>query len=199
MTDQSDEALMMAYQDGNEAALETLVRRHADGLLGYLVKMTGSHAQAEDLFQETFVRVHKKSNTFRADGRFKPWLYAIGTNLALDFLRKVKRQPATLSFDYESPDAVSLKESVSDGKPGPDDDAAKADLRKEVRTAVEQLPPRQRATLVLAYFEDLPYKEVAQTLGCSVGTVKTQMSRALKTLAKSLPQLAVSHAKGGAA
>jgi len=174
----SDEALMTAYQQGDQTALAELVRRYADSLLGYLVRLCMQRQQAEDVFQETFLRVHRKSGSFRAGSRFKPWLYAIATNLAIDSLRRRSRW--FVSLDEE-------EKPIVDPNPTPSESAAQTDRQLQVRKALESLPPRQRATVVLTYFEGLSYPEAAQSLGCSVGTVKTQMSRALVTLERLLP------------
>lgn len=182
---EKDEVLMASYQQGDVSALESLVRRYADPLLGFLVRMTSNRAQAEDLFQETFLRVHLKAGTFKPSLRFKSWLYAIAAHLAIDARRKAARAPATLPLETET---ERLIDHLPDGKPSPADNAVLADRKAQVRGAVDALPPRQRATLVLAYFEGLTYPEVAAAMGCSVGTVKTQVSRALQTLSRLLPE-----------
>ena len=177
----NDEVLMTAYQQGDQTALAGLVRRHADPLLSYLVRLCMQRQQAEDVFQETFLRVHRKAGSFRAGSRFKPWLYAIATHLAIDSLRRRSRWFVSLEED-EKP--------IVDPGPTPSESAARSDRQTQVRQALESLPPRQRATVVLTYFEGLSYPEAAQSLGCSVGTVKKQMSRALETLARLLPDAA---------
>jgi RNA polymerase sigma-70 factor (ECF subfamily) len=194
--DSSDEALMEACQRGDERALEALIRRHGSALLGYLVRMTKDREEAEDLFQETFVRVHAKAGSYAGRGRFKSWLFAIATRVALDSLRRKRRHPA-VSLDAE-PSAVLLQQAPAPD-PLPWESAAQSDEAAAVRRAVAALPPRQRATLALAYFEGQSYPEVARTLGCSVGTVKTQMSRALRSLAARLPDPAAVPARGGGA
>lgn len=194
----TDEMLMQAYQQGDELALAKLVRRHAGPLLGYLTRMSSNPHLAEDLFQETFVRVHRKADTFRPDGRFKPWLYTIASRLALDELRRRKRTPPMLSMDEESEDRLPLAERLADPAAGPADQAQRADVRERVRAAVDQLSPGQRVILNLTYFEGFSYPEAARALGRSVGTIKKQMSRALRILARTLPDLAPEHAAGGA-
>ena len=182
--ERGDEELMQHYQQGESSALEALVRRHADPLLGFLTRMTGDRAAAEDLFQETFLRVHRKASSFRSGSRFKSWLYAIAAHLAIDRRRRTARAP-TLSLDAGEEDR--LIDHLPDPTPGPDVLALDADRHQAVRAALEDLAPRQRATLVLAFFEGLSYPEVATAMGCTVGTVKTQVSRALHILAQRLP------------
>jgi RNA polymerase sigma-70 factor (ECF subfamily) len=187
----TDEKLIAAHLRGDPAAFEQLVRRYADSVLGYLFHMTGNRDEAEDLFQETFKRVHQKAHTFRG-GHFKSWLFTIATRVGIDRSRR-RRRLAVVSLDAQSDcgedDSASLAaRTVDDDAPDPADEALKAEQTARVRTAVESLPEKQRATLVLAYYQQLTYREVAEVLGCSIGTVKVQMSRALATLAHKLPE-----------
>jgi RNA polymerase sigma-70 factor (ECF subfamily) len=186
----TDESLIVAHLRGDKAAFRELVRRYADSVLGYLFRMTGNRDQAEDLFQETFKKVHEKAHTFRGP-RLKSWLFTIATRVALDAFRRRKHTP-TISLDRANDcgpdDGSSLAAATIDpNATDPADDMVREEQAQQVRDAVDALPPRQRATLVLAYFQQLTYPEVAQVLDCSVGTVKTQMSRALARLARQLP------------
>jgi RNA polymerase sigma-70 factor (ECF subfamily) len=154
--------------------------------------MTGSIEQAEDLFQETFKRVYEKADTFRGT-RFKSWLFAIATNVAIDSMRRSKRlQVVSLNqkVDCDEQEGQELGAvAVADESYEPSEEVVRAEQKEQVRQALDMLPARQRATLVLAYYQQLSYPEVAQVLGCSVGTVKTQMYRALKSLAQRLPDI----------
>lgn len=184
---QSDESLIAAHLKGDPAAFRELVCRHGDGVLGYLCHMTGNRDQAEDLLQETFKRVHEKAHTFRGDG-FKSWLFTIATRLTIDGVRRRKRQATvSLSQDCDEENGPQLGRFVDDTAADPSDELVRQEQKEQVRRAIESLPDGQRATLILAYYQQLSYREVAQVLGCSVGTVKTQMSRALATLAQRLP------------
>ncbi|WP_372808305.1 RNA polymerase sigma factor [Pontiella sp.] len=176
--EQSDELLMEAYRDGDQTAFPALLRRYKSGLYGYLMRMVHNSETAEDLFQETFLRVHQKAHTYRTGARFKSWLFTIATRIAIDSIRKNNRSPETQPFEIEQTDPAGT----------PDEQTAQSELRHRVKAAVETLPPKQRAALVLAYYQGHTYPEVAEIMGCSLGTVKTHMSRALKTLAVKLPQ-----------
>lgn len=190
LTGITDESLMAAHLRGDRAAFCELVRRYGDRVLGYLFRMTGNRDQAEDLFQETFKRVHEKAHTFRGS-RLKSWLFTIATRVAIDAARRRKRRK-TISLDQEttcgSEEGCSLAAvTVAPDASDPADDLVREERKQQVREAIETLPVKQRATLVMAYYQQLSYPEVAQVMGCSVGTVKTQMSRALATLARRLP------------
>jgi RNA polymerase sigma-70 factor (ECF subfamily) len=186
----TDKSLIEAHCKGDPKAFGEIVRRYGDGVLGYLIRITGNREQAEDLFQETFKRVHQKSHTLRGN-EFKSWLFKIATNAALDGLRKkIRVNSREKKLSYTDCDGGKNAEAVvADNSHNPSVELEKAEQVQQVRQAVESLPDRQRATLVLAYYQQLSYREVALALGCSVGTVKTQMYRALRTLAQKLPEI----------
>jgi len=190
--EKTDKSLLDAHRQGDATAFGELVRRHGDSLLGYLIRMSGSRERAEDLFQETFKRVHEKAHTFRGP-QFKGWLFKIATRIVFDGVRRGERlkvvslnQPADCALgDGDSLEAMA----VADNSCNPTEQAAKAERTEQVRRAIGSLPARQRAALVLAYYQQLTYREVATAMGCSEGTVKTQMYRALRTLARTLPEM----------
>jgi RNA polymerase sigma-70 factor (ECF subfamily) len=188
----SDKSLLEAHLQGDEAAFGELVRRYGDSVLGYLIRMSRNREQAEDLFQETFKRVYEKAHTFRGP-QFKGWLFKIATRVALDGFRRGKRIKAislNQQLDCDDPNSEQLGNvALVDNSYNPSEQALKAEQREQVKQAIELLPERQRATLILAYYQQLSYPDVAEVLGCSVGTVKTQMFRALRTLADKLPEI----------
>jgi RNA polymerase sigma-70 factor (ECF subfamily) len=188
----TDKSLIDAHRRGDPAAFGELVRRYGNSVLGYLTRMSGNREQAEDLFQETFKRVHEKAHTFRGP-QFKGWLFKIATRVALDGIRRGKRTKAislNQQLDCDNPDSGQLDAvALADNSCNPSEQALKAEQTEQVRQVIGSLPSKQRATLVMAYYQQLSYPEVAEVLGCSVGTVKTQMFRALRTLAHKLPEV----------
>ena len=185
-----DKTLIDDHCQGSPTAFAELLRRYGDSVLGFLIKMTKSREQAEDLFQETFKRVHEKAHTFRGS-RLKPWLFTIATRVAINDLRSRRLKPVSLNQktgctdgNWEESGAVA----VLDNSCNPLEQVANAEQKEKVRSAIDFLPAKQRATLILAYYQQLTYRQVAGVLGCSVGTVKTQMYRALRTLARKLPE-----------
>ena len=190
--EKTDKSLIDAHLQGDNEAFGELVRRYGDSLLGYLTKICRNREQAKDLFQETFRKVHEKAHTLKSN-HFKSWLYTIATRVAMDSLRRESRV-RVVSLDSQvgcdghncpALEAVALADETQD----PSGEAVKAEQKEQVRRAVESLPDRQRVTLVLAYYQGLSYREVATALDCSIGTVKTQMFRALRTLAQRLPDI----------
>jgi RNA polymerase sigma-70 factor (ECF subfamily) len=191
--DNTDRNLIDAHCQGSKTAFTELVRRYGEGLFGYLIQMCGNRDQAEDLVQETFKRVYEKAHTFRGT-QLKSWLFTIATRVAIDSLRK-RKHLRLVSLNQQADCADETCEqlemlAVADNSCEPSQEVVLTEQKEQVRQAIESLPARQRATLVLAYYQELSYHEVAEVLGCSIGTVKTQMSRALRTLAQRLPDIA---------
>ncbi|MCD6392065.1 MAG: sigma-70 family RNA polymerase sigma factor [Planctomycetes bacterium] len=188
--DSTDKSLIDAHCRGDKAAFAELVRRHGGGLLGYLCRMTSDRSRAEDLFQETFGRVHEKAHTLKGDN-FKGWLYRIARNAAINDWRKRSRyKEVSLNQMSECKNGgcqelgtvVLTDESSDPGRTMETDE-----LRACVRSAVDGLPERQKTTLVLAYYQQMNYSQIANIMGCSTGAVKTHMFRAMKRLARLLP------------
>lgn len=184
----TDQRLIEAHLKGDPQAFEALVRRYGPSLLGYLIRLCQYRDRAEDCFQETFKRVHEKAHTIRGKS-FRPWLFRVATNVAMDGFRRQQRQQEVLESDvqkaYESD--TSVLEPMTDSSVEPYKDLIRNEQAVQVREAIAFLPDKQRATLILVYYQKLSYVQVADTMGCSVGTVKTQMFRALQSLAKRLP------------
>ena len=186
----TDKSLIEAHCRGDQKAFGEIVNRYGNSVLGYLIKMTGDKEQAEDLFQETFKKVHEKSHTFKG-AEFKSWLFKVATNVTYDGFRKKQRAESKgLKVVYSNTNDEDLVSSAAaDNSFNPSVATVKAEQVEQVRQAIETLPDKQKAALVMAYYQQLSYREVALALDCSIGTVKTQMYRALKTLAQKLPEV----------
>lgn len=190
MTQKSDRNLMDAYRRGEMEAFETLVRRHGGAVLGYLVKMTKNKDHADDLFQETFQKVHENAGKFKGDN-LRPWVLKIATNAAIGRWRREKKHAAlSLSSPAGCPDGEhcpTLAATIPANTPTPAQALQLQEKRQQVRTALATLPTQQRAALILNYYHQLTYKQIAESLDCSIGTVKTHIFRALKKMAALLP------------
>ena len=184
----SDEALMAAHRNGDTTAFEQLVRRHGGSLLGYLTRMSGNRDRAEDFFQETFKRVHQKGHTFNVKGRFKPWLFAVAANKARDALRARKRRrmvsiDASVSLDQNDGGGRFVDLMASD-EASPVEKFSQAEAAERVREVVATMPDHLREVLLLAYFQRLAYKEIAEIVGVPLGTVKSRLHTALGSFTK---------------
>jgi len=180
----TDEDLLQRFcvaDDGQ--AYEVLVRRYERELFNYLRRYLGSAEMAEDVFQATFLQVHLKREQFEQGRRFRPWLYTIATNQAIDAQRRNRRH-RMVSLDQKTGDEElgGLMEIVSAEGPTAIEQLEDEEAREWVRTAVEDLPETLRAALVLVYHQGLKYREAADVLGIPVGTVKSRLHAALLKL-----------------
>jgi RNA polymerase sigma-70 factor (ECF subfamily) len=182
----SDEELMDRYRDeGRESDFSVLLQRYEREMYRYLARYLGDATLADDVFQNTFLQVHLKRGLYESGRPFRPWLYAIATHQAVDALRKAGRQSAlSLDMPTGSDDAQpsALVDLLVSSAPGPLNDLQDVERREWVRRAVDRLPDPLRQTLVLAYFQDLKYREIADVLNIPVGTVKSRLHAALKKL-----------------
>ena len=178
MTGMTDDQLMMRAADGDETALRALIERWERPVFAFLVRMLGSPEEAEDLCQDTFMRVISAANRYRPEGRFQSWLFRIAGNLARKRLRrrKILRWLPLGGEHHETPD------------PGPDPLKALANgqERERVRAAVERLPDRQREALVLKRYQDMSYQEIADAMDTSVASVQMLLHRAMDALKRDL-------------
>jgi RNA polymerase sigma-70 factor (ECF subfamily) len=182
----TDEELLSRYRDeGRPDDFNVLVQRYQRELFRYLVRYTGDSALADDVFQNTFLQVHLKKALYE-DGRpVRPWLYAIATHQAVDALRKAGRRP-TISLDLRSQAGDSEPSALVDllvsDVPGPLANLQEEERKNWVRKAIERLPETLKQTLILAYFQDLKYREIAEIQKIPVGTVKSRLHAALGKL-----------------
>lgn len=182
----SDEELLRRSRVGGDAvAFETLVHRYEGELFSYLRRYLGSAEMAEDVFQATFLQVHLKQEHFEDGRRFRPWLYTIATNQAIDAQRRNKRH-RIVSLDSKSGDDVGTLVDMLAGK----EDTADLMLedresRDWVRAAVDELPEPLKGALMLVYYQGMKYREAADVLGIPVGTVKSRLHAALLKLNES--------------
>jgi RNA polymerase sigma-70 factor (ECF subfamily) len=183
---ETDERLLLRLRAGEREVFGTLVRRYERELFGYLRRYVGDDDLADDVFQNTFVQVFLKIKQYEPGRPARPWLYAIATNQAIDALRRRNRRA-----DQRADAAVTADE---DGQPrplfellpapgdGPPDAAERVEQRHLVRAAVDRLPDLLRQVVVLAYFQGLKYRDIADTLDIPVGTVKSRLHAALARL-----------------
>jgi RNA polymerase sigma-70 factor, ECF subfamily len=183
----SDEELMGRYREEARAELfAELVHRYERELYRYLARYLGDPTLAEDVFQNTFLQVHLKRGLFEEGRPFRPWLYAISTHQAVDALRKVGRHP-TVSLDQRvggsrDSDAGNLIDLLVSEETGPLSRMQETERQQWVRESIARLPEALRQTLILAYHQDLKYREIAEILKIPVGTVKSRLHAALEKL-----------------
>jgi len=182
----SDEDLLARFGRGQTEAFGVLVRRYERELYGYLRRYLGDANLADDVFQNTFLQLYTKIGQYERGRPVRPWLYTIATHQAIDALRRIGRHQA-VSLDQnreELPDGEvrSLVELIESRGPGPLDLAEGEERRKRVRASVDGLPEFLRQVVILAYYQGLKYREIADILEIPVGTVKSRLHAALVKL-----------------
>jgi RNA polymerase sigma-70 factor (ECF subfamily) len=186
ITSCTDEELLERFRRKQTEAFGVLVRRYERELYGYLRRYLGDASLAEDVFQNTFLQLYIKSGQYEPGRPVRPWLYTIATHQAIDALRRNNRHQA-VSLDETRTDAgdgelVGLMELLESRGPAPVDAATAEERREQVRAGVERLPDFLKQVLVLAYYQGLKYREIADILGIPVGTVKSRLHAALVKL-----------------
>jgi RNA polymerase sigma-70 factor (ECF subfamily) len=189
-SDDSDESLMLRYRDGDVRAFEVLVGRHRMPVYNFILRFVRDPAQAEDVTQETFLRLIKGADAYERQAKFTTWLYTIARNLCVDASRRGKHRKAA-SLDAPLGDdegSVSLLDLVPDGAAGVDRQAQSRELAVRIRDAIEALPDEQREIFLLREVADLQFNEIANVVGCPENTVKSRMRYALEKLREALEE-----------
>ena len=176
--DARDRADMERLAAGHEAALNELMERHATPVFHFLCRMVGNEDDANDLAQETFVRVFKSAKSFRAGERFSTWLFTIAANLARNHFRWRSRHP-NISLDAENAETEqSLGDTLPANSPTPKESALAAERAAAVRAAVKNLPEDLREALVLCEWEECSVVEAAAILEATPKAVESRLYRA---------------------
>jgi RNA polymerase sigma-70 factor (ECF subfamily) len=183
----SDEELLLAYRDhADQDAFPELVHRYERELYSYLRRYLGDAPMAEDAFQATFLQVHLKCDQFEEGRKFRPWLYTIATNQAIDAQRRNKRHK-NVSLDRNtkpegSDDVGTLMDLLTSKEPSPELRIEANQRRDWIRESVEALPDGLREAVHLVYYQGLKYREAADILTIPVGTVKSRLHSAILKL-----------------
>ncbi len=190
----TDEWLILNYAStGESAAFTELVRRYQVELTNYLHRFLGDLELARDVVQTTLLQLHLKSHMFTKGRRFRPWLYAIAVNQAIDASRSQRRHRAT-SIDHPTQTALTwtetLAERLVDSEVGPVLQNERREARAGVRQAVDRLPIQLRRLVRLIFFDGMKYREAADLLSIPEGTVKSRMHLAFSKLQEGLAQTA---------
>ena len=182
--DRSDEELARAYCDGDEASFEELVRRYMKPIFNFAFRMVGTYGDADDVAQDVFIQVYKSLPSARLDLPFRPWLYVIARNKCLDFLKR--KRPLSFSSLQEPDSKENPVDLVLDREPLPEEVLERADVQRQLRDAIAQLPERYRTVVSMRYAGELTFAEIAQVLSLPENTVKTHFQRAKDLLRRAL-------------
>ena len=187
-----DTTLIREAQRGNRAAFEVLVRHYDQSVLRLAYHLTGSESDAQDIYQDAFLKAYKNLGSFRFECSFYTWIYRIVTNLCLDHLRKktVRKEDAPVATD-RSGEEYSLLEQVPDGRAGanPERDLMRRELGKKIGAALERLTPRERMVFELKHYHGLRLRTVGEMLNTTEETAKNTLFRATQKLRSALAEM----------
>ena len=172
-----DRGLIDRCRKGEALAFRDLVARHQRSVYSALLRIVRRSEDAEDLTQETFIRVHRALDRYDPERPFTAWLYTIATRLAIDHLRR--RRVPTVSLTWSDPDSSESYElDVADPGPGPDTIVSHREEERRSRDLIASLPEHYRVVVVLRHQFEQSYEEIAEALGLPLGTVKARVHRA---------------------
>jgi RNA polymerase sigma-70 factor (ECF subfamily) len=181
----NDSNLIRASQRGDRAAFETLVRQYDQAVLRLALHLTNSEADAQDIYQEAFLKAYRHIGNFRFECSFYTWIYRIVTNLCLDHLRKrqTRREDSHVISD-SSGQEVDLLERVSDDRPGanPERDLMRRELGAKISHALTRLTPRERIVFELKHYQGLRLRTIGEMLNTTEETAKNTLFRATQKL-----------------
>ena len=193
----SDVQLMLDVKAGDEQSFGLLLQRYRTPLVNFLYRMVRSREQAEDLAQEVFIRVYRARDEYVPSAKFTTWLFRIATNLALNSLRDHRHQKLEISMDapltVDAEDGDEKPFEVADKHPTIEQEMVEEDRKKMIRHAIEKLPEKQRAAVLLHKYQELDYAEIAKILSCSESALKSLLFRAYETLRVELAPLVARH------
>lgn len=189
MNEASDESLVKDFLKGDEAAFEQLVRRYEVPLMGFLFRYVADLQEAQEVFQETFIRVYTKAGRFDVSRKFKTWLYTIALNLARTALKRRRGAPLLAREDESGlHEDRAVLEGATPQNYSPEHQHANRELGELVRGAVMSLSIRQQEVFVLFQYQGMSYAEIAEVLERPLGTVKSQMHYAVLALRERLKE-----------
>lgn len=180
MTEATDWELITAYRAGDLEAFDRLVERHQSSLFGYILNMGGRPSDADDVFQDVWMKALRKLDLFRRDGSFGGWLVRIARNVMID--RSRRRGGDSLSLDAEGTEGGRLLDTLKSGMAEPGEAVTASELGVRLAEAVARLPDEQREVFLLRSQTDLPFREIAAIQGVSINTALARMRYALDRL-----------------
>jgi len=173
---------MARVTHGDVESFEVLLNRHRVPLLTYFVRMVRDQALAEDLTQEVFLRVYQARERYQPEARFTTWLYRIATNLALNAIRDRRCEPLAFISPASDDSQPTMLERVPDARPTAEQQMLESYRERAIREAIESLPERQRAAVILHKYQEVDYRQIAQVLKVSESAVKSLLFRAYESL-----------------
>jgi RNA polymerase sigma-70 factor, ECF subfamily len=183
-----DAELMLRVREGDDTSFALLLERHRGPVIHFLYRMVQNPSVSEELAQEVFLRVYRSRTTYEPTAKFTTWLFRIATHLALNWVRDGKKEKGQESLDEQVVDGVDRQ--VRDRQPNVEQEMLYRVKMTEVRQAIEALPAKQRAAVLMHKYEELEYSQIARALNCSESAVKSLLFRAYESLRGRLAHMA---------
>jgi RNA polymerase sigma-70 factor (ECF subfamily) len=179
----SDAAIMLRAAAGDEASFNYLAEKYHRPIFHFLFRMVRNQAIAEELAQETFLRVYRSRESYRAEARFTTWLYRIATNLAVNHARDTRHERAARTIYLDAPDEeTGTTPDVADDEPTAEQGMLRDERVKAIRAHVMALPERQRMAVLMHKYQGMDYREIGEVLKLSESATKSLLFRAYQTL-----------------
>jgi RNA polymerase sigma factor (sigma-70 family) len=177
----SDRILIEHYVKGSEIALEYLIKKHEQRIFNFIYSKIRNRDLAEDLFQDTFIKVIKtlKSSNYNEEGKFLPWVMRISHNLVIDYFRKNNRIPTV-----DNKEELDIFQFISDSSPNAESVLVKDQIIKDLQKLIQELPKDQKEVLVMRLYRDMSFKEIAENTKVSINTALGRMRYAVINLRK---------------
>jgi RNA polymerase sigma-70 factor (ECF subfamily) len=185
LTHFSDQQLIELYLEGNNEAISILVERHKDKIFTSIYLLVKDKYLAEDIFQDTFIRIIGKlqAGKYTENGKFLPWAMRIAHNICIDHFRKIKRTPSIRNSDNQD-----IFDTMNFAEAGADERIMQNQSHKKVRKMLEKLPADQRDVLIMRNYADLSFKEIAEMMDCSINTALGRMRYGLMNMKKMMTE-----------
>lgn len=176
-----DSTLVSKYINGNEVALEILIKRHQQRLFSFIYSKVKDKDITEDIFQDTFIKVIRtlKKGNYNEEGKFLPWVVRIAHNLIIDYFRKSNRMPS-----FNNTDEFDIFSVISDGVLDVEKKIIKEQIHADVKELIKELPEEQKQVLIMRIYKDMSFNEISENTGVSINTALGRMRYALINLRK---------------
>jgi RNA polymerase sigma-70 factor (ECF subfamily) len=184
----ADADLMLRVRDGDPGSFALLLERHRAPILHYLYRMVQNEAVAEELTQEVFLRVYKSRGNYEPTAKFTTWVFRIAMHLALNWIRDGRSEKSQTSLDEETANGASRQ--VPDRRRTVEQELVHQAKLREVREAIDELPAKQRAAVMMHKYREMEYAQIASSIGCSESAVKSLLFRAYEALRGRLAHMA---------
>ncbi|HLF30698.1 MAG TPA: RNA polymerase sigma factor RpoE [Xanthomonadales bacterium] len=185
---QVDQLLVERVQKGDKFAFDLLINKYQHRIISLVTRYVHDHAEAQDVAQEAFIKAYRAIGNFRGDSAFYTWLYRIAINTAKNWLVAQKRRPPASDIDAVDAEQYDIDSRLKD-KGTPENELLREEIKETVYSTIEQLPEDLRTAIVLREMEGMSYEEIAATMECPIGTVRSRIFRAREAIDEKLRPL----------